>query len=123
MGASSNIADPKLLEDAVNAVRQRFLDALYERILMLEALAEQVPSIGPSELLLKEIAGCCHKLAGTAPTLGFDVIGTAARNLETGILSQLDNVHPDAIWTSIEEGLEDFLNLLEATLDECEKLG
>ena len=123
MGASANTADPKLMEDALKAVRQRFLDALYERILMLDALVEQVPSMGPNEPQLREIAACCHKLAGTAPTLGFDLVGTSARSLETGILSQLEQAHPDKIWEDIEEDLEEFLNLLEATLDECENFG
>ena len=68
MGVSANIADAKALEDALNAVRQRFLDALYDRILVLDALVEQVLSMGPDKPQLREIAGCCHQTATEMPS-------------------------------------------------------
>lgn len=102
---------------ALAAVRGRFVDGLFDRVLELEALAQQMRQKQGTSIHLKQIAHILHKLAGVAPTVGFPRIGAEARRIEEIIWKAAEKSEQANIWPKIEQPLETLMNALEDTID------
>ncbi|MFX0543827.1 Hpt domain-containing protein [Roseovarius sp. S4756] len=66
-------------------IRTRFVDELDEKRLRLAELRLQIQGQAPSHAALKEIGQICHKIAGTALTLGFPDLGASASAIDGAI--------------------------------------
>ena len=99
-------------------MRTKFIDSMYGRVLDLEAIAESMRHAGGSEQPLRAIAAILHKVAGVAPTLGFDEVGKGARQIEGAIVRGLDGgAKPDHVWKHVAPVLERQMDAMEALLD------
>ena len=104
--------------EAMKKLRIRFRDRLIERILDLEALTQQLRNLGATRSQLDEIVMIVHKLAGTAPSLGYKELGQLARDIESETLQGLKLESPQTVWNQISTSLERLLDHLESLIDE-----
>lgn len=92
-------------------IRQRFYDNLEIRILRLENASAQLHNDPWSPDALEIVQRDCHKLAGVAPTLGFETVGRLAYEIEVALLSKRD------FWPDVARILERLMSELEDHLD------
>lgn len=115
--ASRGATDP-IMDDALRAIRLRFIDSLVARLLRFEDLKQQIASNPIALAPLSEISAMAHKIAGVAETLGFGEIGRSAGWIDAEITKGVRNGDSAAIiWRSVESPLETMLEKLEALLD------
>ncbi|HDY96738.1 hypothetical protein LCGC14_0173440 [marine sediment metagenome] len=113
----------KLELPGIERIRARFLEMLEQR---QRALAEHALAAWEGTSLqdindnLTEARRILHQIAGTAGSLGFDDLGTIARDNEVAIDTHLDgpNGKIASCPTEIIFGLDDFLKSSEALIAE-----
>ncbi|MCI2399291.1 Hpt domain-containing protein [Aliiroseovarius subalbicans] len=105
------------LQQGLANIRNRFLLAVYDHILVFEKYVEDIETSGATQATLDDVAARCHKLAGTAPTLGFGEIGDRAREIEMSIASREASQTADATWKETKTNFNTFLELLETSID------
>ncbi|WP_448329319.1 Hpt domain-containing protein [Sulfitobacter sp. M13] len=113
----------KLELPGIERIRARFLEMLEQR---QRALAEHALAAWEGTYLqdindnLTEARRILHQIAGTAGSLGFDDLGTIARDNEVAIDTHLDgpNGKIASCPTEIIFGLDDFLKSSEALIAE-----
>lgn len=92
-------------------LRQRFLDGLPARILLLDQLSIELRTVGNDAAALAAIKNECHKLAGVAASFGFPKIGRRAAEIDEALCDgELER-------GELERSLEDLMNLMEDQLD------
>lgn len=92
-------------------IRARFFDGLELRIIRLETASVKLAGTPSDVEALQVVRHECHKMAGVAPTLGFERAGALARSIDEA-LSTNSTFAPKTAQT-----LEHLLNELEALLD------
>jgi HPt (histidine-containing phosphotransfer) domain-containing protein len=96
------------------AVRLRFHESMEENILELDSLSNALPEHLESTEVMAAIRYRTHRLAGTAPSLGYAAIGDLAGQVE----------HAVNQWTSCQslDAEHRVQALLESLLDEMERV-
>lgn len=116
MGDSMQTQSPyrKQLEDGLGPIRARFRAMLSDHRTCLAALCvEAEAEATASEPALRGIAERAHRIAGVAPTLGFDRIGESAAALDALISRGLTQRQaPAALWEQARPVLEQLLRAL-----------
>ena len=107
-------------EAALGAIRKQFRLNLLNHILLLENSAQSVRNGSADRDDFHRIAACCHKIAGTAPTLGLPDIGARARTIENQLMAIADADQARRVWPIVDPQLEELLDLLEEELDRAE---
>lgn len=102
----------QIYERRLQNLRQRFIDGLPFRILVLEQHAIELRADGKNRKALAAIKHECHKLAGVAASFGCPDIGARAGEIDTGI--SLGTMTRD----EVTEALEDLMNQMEDLLDD-----
>lgn len=102
---------------AVDALRRKFIDGLDDRLLQFEAVLADMRQGRDKRQGLREIAALCHKIAGIAPSFGFERIGQQARQIEMAIDRHVATMAPDLLLGKVVPVLETFLDRLEALID------
>ena len=106
------------MDDALRAIRLRFIDSLVARLLRFEDLKQQIEANPIALVPLSEISAMAHKIAGVAETLGFGEIGRSAGWIDAEITKGVRSGDSAAIiWRSVESPLEAMLEKMEALLD------
>lgn len=85
----STMADFRITEGLTN-IRRRFVEELQPRRDELVLLRDKISDLPLGEENLTSIARIAHKIAGTAPTLGFSKLGISAAELDKFIFQNLD---------------------------------
>ncbi|WP_170766525.1 Hpt domain-containing protein [Ruegeria lacuscaerulensis] len=101
-------------ERRLQILRQRFIDGLPSRILLLEQQAIEFRANGIDSDALAAIKHECHKLAGVAASFGFPDIGARAGEIDTAIST--GTMTRD----EVTEALEDLMNQMEDLLDDTQ---
>ncbi|MFX0547546.1 Hpt domain-containing protein [Roseovarius sp. S1116L3] len=84
------------LSSGLERVRQRFLETLRDRFNRVVRLRAKVAEEVDVQDSLCEIGKICHKIAGTAATLGFPDLGSNAAEIDDLIMSNQDELkNPD----------------------------
>lgn len=101
----------QIYERRLQQLRQKFIDGLLSRILILEQQAINLRTGECDTEALAAIKGECHKLAGVASSFGFPEIGARAGEIEEVI--SVGKMTCD----EIEKALDALMNQMEALLD------
>ncbi len=80
-----------LLTEGLTRVRLRFLDSLCGCISRTTHLRAQLTKRIEVKDSLSEIGQICHKIAGTAATLGFPELGATASKIDDFIMADIDS--------------------------------
>ena len=97
-------------------LQQRFVASLGGLILELDSLANALPVHGDPAAVIDAVRFRVHKLAGTAPSLGFRSVGALAGQVETTIERWKTSAGAD-LEHRIREMLETLLDEMELVLD------
>lgn len=101
------------LQDAIDSARSHFIESLDDRILELDALVTHCRSTDDPYPAFGAIARSAHKIAGLAPTLGLESLGSCARNTEIAAAEiSSDPSRGDSMTV---------LNMVEELLDQMEE--
>lgn len=95
---------------AIQAVRDRFVGTLEDRILLLEAAASALRADPARSDAFDAIRRESHKIAGLAGTIGFPEIGDQARAIDAAL------VRGGVSWQQLEPQLEDLMMAMEDQL-------
>ncbi|WP_294613871.1 Hpt domain-containing protein [uncultured Roseovarius sp.] len=113
---------PESMRRGIETLRVKFVDEMDSRILSIEAAVADIRNYETCTEAASAIAIAAHNLAGLAPSLGFEEIGTVAAETE-----QLwEKVRENALLRQCSESerqpalakVEALLDLLEKTLEE-----
>lgn len=105
------------LNNALVRMREKFVESVDQRILILEAGRSQAALSADPVAALQMTQRCLHSIAGLAPSLGFATIGSMAARLEAEITSLGERLPATDVIRQIDDGIEHFLIRLEALLD------
>lgn len=86
LGAAFRMSDMAHIQAGLAKVRERFLAVLPSREASVSRLLQQVELGSTSECSLNDARAALHQIAGTAQTLGFKDLGSAARVAEDAIV-------------------------------------
>lgn len=109
---------PRAVSERLGGLRTKFVDSLYDRVIEIEGLLVHVRADRTPETALHAISARAHKLAGVAPTLGFDALGVQARQVEQAIDALIAQGCPRAALAGTVRLIDGFLDLLEVTIDQ-----
>ncbi|SEK58141.1 Hpt domain-containing protein [Roseovarius nanhaiticus] len=84
--------DLSTFSEGLLRVRARFINELEEKRLRLTQLRSHLQSHEQSHAASREIGQICHKIAGTAATLGFPVLGKYALAIDGAIDQRSTNL-------------------------------
>ena len=103
-------------DDAIIAIRRRFVDGLEERLAELEALFDLLDTGQDFARVWAEIRLRVHRIAGIAGSLGFVALGARAAQVDTaiGAMLELDVPGDD---TTLREALDSLLDDIDEILE------
>ena len=109
---------PDAIRQGIEKLRLKFIDKLEMRILYFEAALSEIRHGDDHSQAADAIVTAAHNLAGLAPSLGYEAIGSAAAETE-----QLwDKVWEDTLLKKCSpEELEPAISKVEALLDLMEE--
>lgn len=102
---------------AVEMLRRKFVDGLDDRLLRFEAVLAYARQGGDTRQALREISAMTHKIAGIAPSFGYEGIGQQARQIEMAIDRHIDTMSAEVLLNKITPVLEKLLERLESLLE------
>ena len=109
-------SDTKLAKE-IDAVRTRFLDAMENTIIELDALLQAMGRPDIQDRALEGIRFRTHKISGTAATFGYPRIGELAQQIETAVNQRTSRAGSSQA-KRIGVLLTDLLDEMEQALDE-----
>lgn len=102
---------------AVEMLRRKFVDGLDDRLLQFEAVLAYARQGGDKRQALREISAMTHKIAGIAPSFGYEGIGQQARQIEMAIDRHIDTMSAEVLLNKVTPVLEKLLERLESLLE------
>lgn len=102
------------LSQGLARVRARFLGELEGRAARVYALRAALDAPATADEALVEIGRIAHKIAGTAATLGFPDLGTAAAAIDEAASRHADPAAPPA--SALAPEVDRLLNAMQAAL-------
>ncbi|MHA6326425.1 Hpt domain-containing protein [Roseivivax sp. CAU 1753] len=114
MAQAIHALNPK--DDAIIAIRLRFLDGLEDRLAELETLFDLLEDSIDTKRIWSEIRVRAHRISGVAGSLGFAGLGARAAQIDRGIEGLLDGS-----WTgddaTLRAAVESLLDDIDAILE------
>lgn len=108
------IADQaKRLDARLSGVREKFLASLRERLAVIEAATPPGASSRISPEACDQLRDAAHKIAGLAPSLGFEYLGELAARVEDATWSADDCPGWPSVKQDVDELVREAQRLLE----------
>jgi chemotaxis protein histidine kinase CheA len=94
--------DPRL-SDGLARIRARFVDELTTRFDDMAQLRPQLNDPSTAEPALIEIGKICHKIAGTAATLGFPTLGKEAAAIDDHVVKHAGGMAEGDVRVTVDQ--------------------
>lgn len=88
--------DPEELKRRLTVMRNGYRTRVPEKVAEIQSLWERVKGASPADEVRDQLLLAVHTMVGSAPTLGCEGLGAAARDLETLLRSVLLRREPVA---------------------------
>lgn len=97
-------------------IRAHFLSELEKQYLEVEMLRDRMDQVADHSETCHAIGRICHKIAGTAATLGFPDLGNIAAQIDDFVASKC-LIHPDAA-SEMRDHADHLLVLISLTFED-----